>query len=113
MKRNGGEMKGKREEEEGRRDEEMEDEGVKVLKGVGQPCEHPCGRMDARMNFWMACGHPCGRMDGRMNLWMASRGFMRSINGHFPVFPCIAHPNNQKMRKYKAEFTYTSYKYKV
>ena len=54
MKRNGGEMKGKREEEEGRRDEEMEDEGVRVLNGVGQPCGHPCGRMDARMNVWMA-----------------------------------------------------------
>ena len=74
-------------------------------------CPHES--LDGHMNLWMPCGHPCGRMDGRMNLWMASRGSMRSINGHFPVFPCIAHPNNQKTRKYKAEFTYTSYKYKV
>ena len=51
MKKNGGEMEGKREEEEGRRDEEKEDEGVKALKEVGQPCGRPCGRMDARMNL--------------------------------------------------------------
>ena len=60
-----------------------------------------------------AHGRPHESLDGRMNLWMASRGSMRSINGHFPVFPCIAHPNNQKTRKYKAEFTYTHYNHKV
>ena len=86
MKINGGEMEGKREEEEGRRDEELENERMRSLKGVGQPCGRPCGCMDARMDLWMACGHPCGRMDGRMNLWMTSRGFMWSINGHFPYF---------------------------
>ena len=35
MERNGGEMEGRREEEEGRRDGEKEDEGVKALKVVG------------------------------------------------------------------------------
>ena len=89
MERNGGEMEGRREEEEGRRDGEKEDEGVKALKVVGQPCGRACGRMDARMNLWMACGHPCGphgwpheSLDGIQRLHAVNKRAFSSFSMH-------------------------------